>query len=206
MSKRRIEYDPFAIDIPVHTSDPFAIEPTTSAAPRKHPGEWIYDKVEQARQLFDIGKMTYLEIGMIFLDIMDDPECRWKNYNTGYRTMDDFISDIGLCEHAQFYNLARVARIFGALLKDYEKLPPLTRLIKLAPHCRALDGEEKKKILDKALLLPKQGWDNEYNIMRGGVDRDKCEHKRFEDWRKCLDCGAFIRPDQTHVHELENEQ
>ena len=115
----------------------------------------------------------------------------WKSAGDHIKNFYDFLKEIRI-GRSTAYNCMKIAKDFGELLKSnkLDSIPEYTRLVSLLP---VSTEETKKEWLIKAGTLTADDFDDEIREAKGRTPRGQCEHKNSEPWKKCSECGKFLR-------------
>ena len=138
-------------------------------------------KIEKCFEL--IGLLQY-EVGKILTE-------KRHNYKIAshIQNWQDYLKETGLT-----YNKAQI------LIDVYETFPdadekPFDRMWDIArlKKYKFIDEKKAEELYEKAKGITIKDWRDEINKIEKKTSYLDCEHKKFEEYIRCLDCGRWIK-------------
>jgi len=123
----------------------------------------------------------------------------WKYYGEHLESFEDYLKEKSI-KRSTGYQYMRVFEEFKDFLTASDTVP-VRRLVKLLPHTDKID---KEKWVNKARLLPAEGFNNEIRELKGKTTTDECDHPLIKQsfFTKCKECGKFIKRDVNWLKKV----
>lgn len=156
-------------------------------------GELIHTLLESMSGWVRIRNTAWLKLGMMWRFIIKNKI--YKFYGEHINNANDFLRELNLnIKRREIETYAQMAGMFGELMRQNGVVPPIRKLVMIAPFCRQESPDERPEWFHKVMALPTSALEDEIREARGGVPRDTCLHlpQKQEVWTRCGVCGKWL--------------
>lgn len=158
--------------------------------------ELCFNLVAELKSVLKNATMNYLRAGDI-LELAFDSKI--------YKHFDSYTKKVGVSEGKTWSYFISQTCPFGVAMADHirrvsrefknyigDRNVPFDRLLEMLP---VVNDENRIELLDKACdpTTTHKSFHDDIRKLKGKRTTDDCEHTNTQQWKKCRDCGAWLK-------------